>query len=574
MIENQLKVSIGQVSDKGTKDINQDFYGAKIPKDPLLTAKGIAIALADGISSSKVSQVASETAVKSFLDDYYCTSESWSVKNSAQSVLFATNSWLYTQTQNSPYRFDKNKGYVCTFSGLILKATAAYIVHIGDSRVYRLRGDTLKQLTEDHRTYVSNHKSYLNRALGVIENPKIDYQTLPLEVNDVFILTTDGIYEFVSEDFIIQTIQQHKQHLETAAQLILDEAVNQQSDDNLTLQIIKIDQLPQYDEKAVYDQITQLPFPPKLEARTQFDGYTIIKEVHITSRSYVYLALDHETQKQVIIKVPSMEFRNDPKYLERFLFEEWVAKRINNPYVLKTCPQTRKRNFIYIVTEFIEGQTLRQWILDNPEPEVETVRNIIEQIAKGLQAFHRQEMLHQDLRPNNIMIDLNGQIKIIDFGATQVAGIMESIDPFAPTKILGTAQYSAPEYYLGEPGTPKSDQYSLAAIAYQMLSGRLPYDNKVSQTRTQAEQRRLEYQSVLNEKRAIPAWIDYPLKKALQTDPNKRYEEISEFIQDLRQPNPHFLNQTRAPLIERNPVRFWQGVSAILSLIIIYLLSR
>ena len=94
----QLTISSGQCSDKGRKTINQDFHGIRVPREPQLGTKGIAIALADGISSSQVSQIASQTAVASFLDDYFCTSDAWSVKKSAQRVLMATNSWLYSQT--------------------------------------------------------------------------------------------------------------------------------------------------------------------------------------------------------------------------------------------------------------------------------------------------------------------------------------------------------------------------------------------------------------------------------------------------------------------------------------------
>jgi serine/threonine protein phosphatase PrpC len=122
----QLRISVGQYSGKGRKDSNQDFHGVYIPKEPQLSSKGIAIALADGISSSDVSHIASETAVSSFMDDYYCTSEAWSVKKSAQRVLMATNSWLNTQSQQSPYRYDKDKGYVCTFSALVLKSTTYF----------------------------------------------------------------------------------------------------------------------------------------------------------------------------------------------------------------------------------------------------------------------------------------------------------------------------------------------------------------------------------------------------------------------------------------------------------------
>ena len=160
-----------------------------------------------------------------------------------------------------------------------------------------------------------------------------------------------------------------------------------------------------------------------------FDGYKIIREVHASSRSHVYLATDEETNATVVIKTPSIDLQGDPAYLERFLMEEWIARRINSAHVLKPCPQTRKRNYFYIVTEFIDGQTLTQWMIDNPKPELETVRGIIEQIAKGLQAFHRMEMLHQDLRPENIMIDSTGTVKIIDFGSTRVAGVMEIAAP-------------------------------------------------------------------------------------------------------------------------------------------------
>ncbi len=571
---NTLQVSIGQQTDKGRKELNQDFHGVYIPEEPLLTSKGICIALADGISSSQVSQIASETAVKGFLDDYYCTSESWSIKKSAKSVLLATNSWLYSQTRNSEYRYNKDKGYVCTFSALILKSTTAHIFHAGDSRVYRLQGNQLEKLTEDHRVWISSDKSYLSRALGVNDQLEIDYQTRPLEQGDLFLLATDGIYEFVSDKFMVESIHAHLQDLDHAAQIILEEALAQGSDDNLTLQIVSVDQLPKFNEKEIHQQLTVLPFAPKLRTRMLFDGYEILREVHITSRSHVYLARDMETDVQVIIKTPSVDLRDDTVYLERFLMEEWIARRINHENVLKPCLQTRKRNFLYTVTEYIEGQTLAQWMNDNPAPDVETVRGIVEQVAKGLRAFHRQEMLHQDLRPNNIMIDQSGTVKIIDFGATRVAGLAEIESPFHREENLGTAQFTAPEYFLGEAGTPQSDLFSLGVITYQMLSGQLPYGTQVAKATTRSAQRNLRYQTVLNDEQAIPAWVDWTIKKAVHPNPMKRYSEISEFIYDLRHPNSTFLNQTRAPLIDRNPLLFWKGVSFGLLLIIVFLLAK
>ena len=573
-MSSQLKISIGQHSDKGRKETNQDFHGVYAPLEPLLSSKGIAIALADGISSSDVSHVASESTVKGFLEDYFCTSEAWSVKKSAQRVLTATNSWLYSQTRRSQYRYDTGRGYVCTLSAMVIKSTTAHIFHVGDSRIYRLRGKALEQLTSDHRIRVSEDTTYLSRALGMNPELEIDYQALPVEKGDIFFLATDGVYEYAAPSFIVNTAQAHANDFDTAAKVIVNEAHQRGSADNLTAQIVRVDELPTRDSDEIHQQLTELPFPPILEARMAFDGYKIIRELHSSSRSHVYLALDEATNATVVIKTPSIDLRGDSAYLERFLMEEWIARRINNAHVLKPCLQTRKRNHLYIVTEFVDGQTLKQWMIDNPKPALETVRGMVEQIAKGLQAFHRMEMLHQDLRPDNVLIDSTGTVKIIDFGSTRVAGIMEIATPNERTHLLGTAQYTAPEYFLGEAGSPRSDIFSLGVIGYQMLTGKLPYGAEVAKSRTKAMQRKLRYQSLLDDDREIPAWIDAVLRKAVQPDPYKRYEELSEFIYDLRHPNKTILNEKSPPLIDRNPSVFWKCISFILTIIIAILLFK
>jgi len=570
----QLKISLGQYSDKGRKAVNQDFHGAYCPKLPQLKLKGIAVALADGISSSDVSHIASQTAVSGFLADYFCTSETWSVKKSAQRVLMATNSWLHAHTRQSQFRFDKDRGYVCTFSALVLKGRTAHLFHVGDSRIYRLRNKDLEQLTEDHRLWISADKSYLSRALGIQQQLEIDYKAVALEKNDLFILATDGVYEFVSDGYIVQTLLQGKDDLDAAAKRIAQAAFDNGSDDNLTLQVVAIDALPTQDNDMLNRQASELPYPPPLDARMQFDGYTIVREVHASSRSHVYLAVDNDSNEQVILKMPSIDLRHDEAYLERFLMEEWIARRINSSHVLKPCPQMRPRQYLYIATEYIEGQTLAQWMIDHPRPNLETVRQIVEQIGKGLQAFHRLDMLHQDLRPQNIMIDGKGTVKIIDFGSILVVGLQELAPDMQCNPLLGTAQYAAPEYFLGEGGTACSDLFSLGVITYQMLSGQLPYGLEVAKARSRSAQLKLSYRSILADDREIPAWIDNVLKKAVHPNPYRRYRELSEFIHDLRQPNPALQHKHFRPLLERNPLLFWQCVSLLLALTVVSLLIR
>lgn len=568
----ELSVSTGQYSDKGRKTINQDFHGLCIPEAKVLTMKGIAIALADGISSSDVSQIASETAVKTFLADYYCTSDTWSVRNSMQRVLSAVNGWLHGQTMSSPLRYDKDKGYVCTLSTLVIKNNCAHIFHVGDSRIYRFNQQGFEQLTNDHRVWLNKEESYLSRAIGIEEDCQFDHRRIEINVGDIFILSTDGVHEFIEPDEINAVINRYPDDLNLAAKTIVEQAYNGGSDDNLTIQIVRIDQLPSQLKNKVKDDISALPFPPSLDVGMTFDGYEVIRKIHASSRSHVYLAKDKDTQKQVVIKAPAIDLKSNEHYLELFIMEEWIAARISNGHVGKAFSASRKRNYLYTVFEYIEGQTLAQWQRDNPNPCLDKVRDIVAQVAKGLQAFHRMEMLHQDLRPENIMIDQHGTIKLIDFGAVSVAGMQETLVDTPATYLLGTALYSAPEYFLGEVGDTRSEQFSLAVLSYFLLSGKYPYGTNVAKCKTIAAQRALTYQSVLCEDKNIPSWVDYAIKKAVHPLPNRRYEELSEFIHDLHKPSIDYINQVQPPLIERNPVAFWRGISISLTLLVIYLL--
>jgi len=223
---------------------------------------------------------------------------------------------------------------------------------------------------------------------------------------------------------------------------------------------------------------------------------------------------------------------------------------------------------MYYVTEFLEGRSLAQWILDNPVPNLDEVRNIVEQVIKGLRAFHRKEMVHQDIKPENIMIDKHNIIKVIDFGSTQVAGLQEVHTPIERAHIEGTANYIAPELFEGYEGTPKSDMFSLGVSVYEMLSGgHFPYGKL-----EKAEAHKYDdYISVREHNSNVPIWMDRAIEKCVQKRVEARYESFSEFQHDLSKPNPDFMKMA-APLIERNPIGFWRGASIALFAINILLL--
>lgn len=571
-----LRLSVGQCSDRGVKPVNQDFHGYRAPADALLASKGCAVALADGISSSSVSQVASQAAVDALLSDYYCTSPAWSVKTSVEKVLAAINSWLHAQTRSSPFRFDTERGYVCTLSALVFKSSTAHLFHVGDARVWQVRGATLEQLSQDHRVNLGGGQTCLGRALGAAPRLELDYRRLPLEVGDVFLLTTDGVHEYCEPRRMASLLAEHAKDLDRAARAIAEEALERGSDDNLTVQVVRVEQLPLGESQEVARQLAQLPLPPLLQPRMEFDGFQILRELHSSSRSHVYLARDLDSGADVALKIPAIDLRSQSAALERLMMEEWIAQRLDSPHVLKAMPHTRRRNYLYVVTEYVEGQTLRQWMVDHPRPALDEVRAIIGQAARGLRAFHRMEMQHQDLRPENILIDRSGSVKLIDFGATRVAGLLEA----GPTELhphrqgpLGALAYTAPECFLGEPASCQSDLYSLAVIAYQMLGGDLPYGAEPAKLSSRQGLRKLVYQP-LRERLPVPAWIDEAIARATHPEPGRRYQEVAEFIYDLQHPNPDFQRRSRPPLAERNPVLFWKGVSLTLLLCLLASLGQ
>ncbi|GAC32192.1 bifunctional protein-serine/threonine kinase/phosphatase [Paraglaciecola polaris] len=569
------KLNVGQHSIAGLKSVNQDYCGSCCPIDSQGRLKGQVLVIADGIGSSTVSQVASKAAVNSFLQDYYATSDAWSVETSATRVMQSINAWLHGYTKQSEFRYDLEKGYVCTFSALIIKGSTAHIFHVGDARVYLLRQGGLEQLSNDHRQYAAQGQSYLSRALGMHTQLDIDYVTLPICQDDIFILCTDGVHEYLSPSDMLHNVTTGTAVEGNASANLLAEGLVQQalangSDDNLSLQVVKVTELIKPQGKPITEALTALPLPPMLQAGQTFDGYHVIRSLHVSARSHVYLVEDQTNQQQWVLKTPSVDLSDSDEYLERFCLEEWIGRRMHNPHVLNVPASSRPKQFIYSVAEYVQGQSLRQWMTDNPKPELEAVRNIIEQIGKGLQAFHRLDMLHQDIRPENIMIDLHGTVKIIDFGSTTVAGLQEVGQGCGNNELLGTALYMAPEYFLGEVGTPSSDLFSLAVLAYHMLTGRFPYETHVSKTRTRSQQNRLIYQSVRDDDSVLPAWLDATLHKALRVDPFKRYAQLSEFIHDLRHPNADFVRKSKPPIMERNPVAFWQCVASALLISNVY----
>lgn len=560
MAQESLQILLGQATDPGPKEVNEDFYGAVIPKEPNLSHKGIAVVIADGVSQCGAGKEASESCVKTFLFDYFSTPDSWSTKTSVGKVLTSLNRWLYSKAQMA---YSESRGMASTLSILVLKGRTAHLFHIGDSRIYLLRQGSLEQLTQDHRTWVGHDRHYLRRAVGVDLHLDIDYRSLPIEVGDQFLLTTDGIHDYLSDSEIRKLLLAAGEDPNQAAQQLVARAKAANTLDNLTCQLVRVQQLPSEQSEDVLSRISELPFPPLLSAGMKFEGHQIVKELHASNRTQIYLARDLLSQSLRIIKTPSPNFADDPAFIERFLLEEWAGKRLHHPNVLTVLEPSQPKACLYYLLDYVEGQTLRDWMQANPVPDIAEVGRLLKQMIAGVRAFHRLEMLHQDLKPENLMLTPDKRLIVLDFGSVRVSGINENLPQGLADEVLGTRHYCAPEYFQAQPPSVRSDLFSLGVIVYEILTGgQFPYGEEANFSRA----RSLHYVPASRYNPAIPVWLDGCLQKAVALDAQQRYPSLSEFLYDFEHPNAQFQRQQR-PWAERDPLQFWRVV-AIVSLLI------
>ncbi|MEZ9701944.1 protein kinase [Vibrio sp. 10N.261.46.E12] len=570
---NQLTLKFGGYSNKGVRDENQDAIIVKYPKTRSeQELKGSVACIADGASCSEHGQKASHTSVMQFIDDYYATPKSWSIQRSAQKVLTSLNSWLFNSSVSNihPTQQVNHNALVSTFSSVILKSNTAHLFHVGDSRIYLLRDGELRQLTRDHTRKNMGQKHYLTRALGMDNQLNVDYQTLAIKKNDRFILTSDGVHEFVSPNTFREHIDKPNVDFEHAAQSICNTALSHNSSDNVSCLIVEVTQLPTPSLIEFHEKLSKRAIPPALKLGQSIDNFMVLEVLYAGSRSHVYRVMQKGTQTEFVLKVPSVQYHDDPTQLTAFFNEQWAGILLNNKKVMKVYPTPEHSHFLYQICELVEGVTLRQWMYDNPNPSLEQVREILDKITQGVRVLQRADMVHRDLKPENIMIQRDGDIKIIDLGAVLVRGIEEGEQTEKDSTPLGAVNYIAPETIKYNTATTSSDLFSIAVIGYEMLTGELPYSEMTVQSLAQSRHHQWEYQPLTQKRTDLPAWIDLVLQKACAESPNERYQVLGDFVTDLYTPNQSLIkHKAKQPLINRNPIQFWKVLALLLGVVAI-----
>lgn len=577
-----LEAVIGGTSKSGHKPKNQDAFAALQPDPIECEAKGIAIAIADGVSSASHAAQAAQLSVTQFIQEYYATAASWSTEKSAAKVLKSLNQWLFTQgskTNENNVEDERNtQQWLSTFTALIIKSCRAYIFHVGDTRVAKYsrqefsasEGDEYTIVTRDHSQNHGLGGSILTRALGADSHLKVDQYQLAINAGDIFILTSDGVHQHLSKAQLIEVlaslpVKPNKVMLEQASLQITEQAIAAGSQDNVSCVLVYIRSVPKRNLAEIQQELLSQVIPPALQVGQKLDGYHVKKILHASVRSHLYLVEHAKHEQPLVLKVPSVNFIDDAIYIQGFLREGWVGERIKHGNVMRVIAAQSNRKSLYHVCQFIDGQPLSEWMHDNPSPSIAQVRDIASQIISALRAFQRLDLVHRDLKPDNIMINSSGKITLIDYGTVLIAAQDESINSLPETVPQGTLNYIAPETLLTMHADHQSDLFSLGVICYELLSGALPYKPMASSHSKVKDYPLWQYRSIREYRRDLPLWLDLALKKSLQADPRDRYQAYSEFFADLNKPNIDVLQAYQnLPLAKRYPVQFWQAIAFIL----------
>ena len=578
---NQLLVDAAYHSVVGRKAINEDCAGVEIPEDAYrLQNKGVSLVVSDGVSTAEAGREASHTVVERFLEEYYQTPDTWSVAHAGEKILSTINLRLFRKSHEFS---SESKGYLSTVSALVLKSHSAHFFHVGDSRIYRLSADdkSFEQVTHDHTAVQSYDKTFLARAMGMDNRLHLDYGRIELQQGDRFLLSSDGVHDFIKPDDI-KAILATGNSAKTISKQLVDLAFDNGSDDNITALVAIIDSLSEETLDDYSVKLTRLPFPPEFDPGMKVDGYEVEKEIFASSRSQLYLVKDLETGHNYAMKTPSFNFEDDLNYIDRFIQEEWVGSRIHHDNVVEIISQSRPRTCLYYLMEYLQGEGLDKWIAKQKTPSPRKNIAIIKQIASALKAFHDNEAIHQDLKPANIfLVDQPDsdvpKVVVLDFGSVYVAGLAELQRPLNHEGALGTAGYSDPLYLMGRNPGIQGDIYALATICYELFTGKLPYGERIEECKTAFDYDRLRYHSASTHNPVIPVWFDKALEKGVAFDLEQRYKTIEDFMRDLTQPNPEFLKDD--PVVEKNTssLLFWKLLSGfwfLTFILVIYLFSQ
>ena len=559
-----LQIRIGFFTATGKRECNEDYVAVYDPRNHRVATQGIAAVIADGVGGHAGGRVAAELAVRGFIDAYFNLPETLGVEHAAARALTSINRWITMQGRNDSVL----KAMATTFSALILRGRQAHVLHVGDTRVYRLRERQLDCLTQDHTHQHPDLNHVLYRAVGLEDSIRADYQVHALEVHDRYVLCCDGVYEALPRREFLALLARRSDPQEDAQRLV-QAALDAGSNDNATALVVDIIGLPDSDQADLERMIEALPLmePPKVG--DQVDGFEMLEEIFDGRYSRLLKARDMRDERIVALKFPQPRVADDASYRRAFVREAWIAARVHSPFVVKVLELSPGRQTrLYSVLPFYAGKTLEQRITSGSRINLTEGVELGIKLCKAVGALNRLRIVHRDIKPDNIMLEINGGMKLLDLGVARLPGMREAPDEDIP----GTPSYMAPELFAGEHGDERSDVYALGVTLYRLFSGHYPYGEVEAFSTPRFNKRTL----LAQHRPDLPAWLDYAVSKAVHIDPTQRHADSMELAFELENglargggPAPY----VKRALLERNPVLFWQLISVVLLIVLIVVLA-
>src|SRR5215831_7493741 len=566
-VEAGVRASIGFASKTGPRKANEDFAGAVVGCELPEPRQEVVAAIADGIGGAKGGRIAAETAVRGFLDGFCDLPQTMEVQRAGARIVSALNGWINTMGRQDP----NLSGMGCTLTALVLRGRVVHLLHVGDTRAYRLSGDRLNCLTTDHvRPDGAGGRSHtLNRALGVETEVRLDYATQPIALHDRLLLCSDGVYGFLTDSSIADILRERSAPEDTAGALVTS-ALQSGSTDNCTALVLDVVALPTSGTADVNAAILQLPVVPVPIVGETIDGFVLKALLSEGRYTRLFGAQDEVEGGTVALKFPKPQIASIDAYHAAFVREAWVGARVHNPWVGRVIElPPGRQTCLYTVMPLHQGELLETRLSRSTPLGLEEGRNIAIKLARALAALHHAGIIHRDVKPDNVILEGGGSLKLIDLGVVRVPGLEE----FPPENIPGTQAYMAPEMFAGEAGNEATDLYALGVTMFRAFTGEFPYGN-LDATSPPRRSRPRELSALRPD---LPAWLQSTLARAVAADPAQRFDDVSEFALEMEAgPSPASAKiQRPRTLYERAPLQVWQGVAALLALaLLVSLLVR
>jgi serine/threonine protein phosphatase PrpC len=553
MTDNRLVIGAAFASLQGRRDDNQDFGGYGDPEAKSVGLQGFLAAVADGVGGAKGGRVAAEACVRTFFEAYYHQPVTLGIEQAVARCLTAANGWIHALGQKDP----DLAGMSTTFTALLMRNRQAHVIHVGDSRVYRLRGDGLERLTDDHCFSNPNMNHVLCRAVGVERNVCADHSVHVLEAHDRFLLCSDGLHA-VLRDKDIRQILLERMSPDATARALVDQAYARGSQDNITALVIDVIDLPPPSRTALESQIGELPIAEVPKVGQTVDGYQLERQISVGRYSVLFQAFESGSRSPVVLKFPQPLVATNEQYYGAFLREAWIGSRVHSPWVAEIIePEAGVRSCLYTVMPYYPGETLETRIRKGLSIGLEDGIAIGLQLCKGIHALHRLRIIHRDIKPDNVLLPESGGLKLLDLGVALLPAWDEDPDADVP----GTPSYLAPEQFAGNRGSEASDIFAAGVTLFRLFAtGAYPYGEIEPFSHPRFEGRR---RSLSKYRPDLPVWLDAVLAKALALNPADRYADIMELAFDLESglAKGGQVRPVKQPWYERNPLMFWKFFS-------------